>query len=300
MTLRSKQFPDELRVVRAGCKINFGLHVLGKRDDGYHDIETAILPVPWYDVLTFEPAEAFAFTSSDPRLPTDERNLCVKAYGLFGQVFGQVIPLRMHLEKHLPYGAGLGGGSSDAAAVLRICARLAGAELDDARLVQLALRVGSDVPFFLKSVPSLATGRGERLIPLTADDGSPFDFPWDIVIVTPDVHVDTALAYAGVEPNERSRVSLEDALRGNDPAVWRSSVVNDFESFVFATFPQIARAKESLYGAGALYASLSGSGSAVYGLFERGSAADTCIAVEERGYSGWTGSLDRGAPFGFG
>ena len=295
----------------AGCKINLGLHVLRRRSDGYHDIESVLIPVPWYDTIQVEPAEKDEFSCSDLLLPVDERNLCVRAVHLFRGRFGQTRPLRIHLEKNLPTGAGLGGGSSDAAAILRGLARLNDIPASEPDLMTIAAALGSDVPFFLldrarvsghgphtaepREVPALATGRGEILEALTSTDGGAFRFPYALVIATPDVSISTADAYAGVTPNDYARPSLREAVVSGSPTMWRASIANDFEPFVFSAFPQLSVVKDMLYGAGALYASLSGSGSAVYGVFaEIGASTDATRVLVERGVTGWCGTMEGG------
>jgi 4-diphosphocytidyl-2-C-methyl-D-erythritol kinase len=286
--------------VDACCKINLGLHVLRKRDDGYHDIETVLFPIPWCDAVSFTHADAHSFSCSDPRLPVDATNLCVKARLAFEERFGETGGLEIHLDKRVPYGSGLGGGSSDAAAVLRFLAASFGIAPTDRQLLELAGEIGSDVPFFLLDAPAFATSRGERLEPVA------FDFPYHIVIATPDVSVNTGHAYGGVIPRVRrsldgtttSATALVEVVRANDTGLWRTGLINDFEAFVFGAFPQLERLKGSLYGARAQYAALSGSGSAVYGLFSEERAAESAARVlQERGIAGWIGDRHRGKAF---
>lgn len=277
----------------AGCKINLGLHVLRRRPDGYHDIESVLVPIPWHDVLHVDVAESDSFTSSDPLLPTDDRNLCVRAVARFRDHYGETPPVRVHLEKNLPVGAGLGGGSSDAAAVLRALAQLTGVKATSPDLLAIAASIGSDVPFFMHEPGdepriALATGRGEVLTPLQ------LDLPFEVVIATPDVSISTADAYAGVTPNAKDRPPLVELVGRNPPEAWRGALVNDFEPFIFAAFPQLSAVKDTLYGSGALYASLSGTGSSVYGLFaDRDAADDARRALRARNIRGVTSQLLR-------
>ncbi len=269
------------RSVRACCKINLGLYILGRRPDGYHEIASILYPVPWCDELTFSPLDVrdsdtakHRFTCSDPLLPTDGSNLCVKARLAFEAAFGEVQPLHIHLEKRVPYGAGLGSGSSDAAAVLRYLAVAAGMDPRSHEVMRVAAGIGSDVPFFLLDGPAIASGRGEELQPIEAAlNGT-------LVVAVPDVQISSADAYAGVAASRSYSVAapdLAEVLSSGDLAYWSGVLRNDFEPFVFATFPQIARLKATMEGAaagaGASYVSLSGSGSAVYGIYETADGA---------------------------
>src|SRR5690606_25302100 len=202
--------------------------------------------------------------------------------------FGGAPPLRIHLEKNLPTGAGLGGGSSDAATVLRALARLTDIPADEPKMLSLAASLGSDVPFFLHEAgnpqPVLATGRGEVLHPL------PVDLPFALVIATPDVSISTADAYAGITPDDRDRPSLTEVVEQNAPERWRDTLANDFEPFIFSAFPQLSAIQDTVYGSGAFYASLRGTGSSVYGLFEDEAVANGARGVlASRGVASWGG-----------
>lgn len=270
----------------APAKINLGLHVLRRREDGYHAIETVLLPIGWHDTLTAAPAERFRFTCSDPALPTDERNLCVRAAQALAAWAGIEPRAALHLEKRLPHGAGLGGGSSDAAHTLRLLADLWGLQPPPEVLHRLAADLGSDVPFFLYDGPMLATGRGEVLTPL----GEAYEFPFTLVVVMPPVAVATAEAYRLVRPQAEGRPDLGALIRSNDLARWRRELVNDFEAPILVRHPAIARAKERLLEAGAGYAALSGSGAAVFGVFEEEpSARAAAEAAWREGLSAWWG-----------
>jgi 4-diphosphocytidyl-2-C-methyl-D-erythritol kinase len=270
----------------AQAKINLGLRVLRRRSDGYHDIETVLLRIPWGDQVHAAPDTSFAFTCSDPLLPTDARNLCVRAaYGLAEWL--QRRPWgRLHLEKYVPYGAGLGSGSSDAAATLRVLSRLWGVRLGSEALQRLAASLGSDVPFFLWPQPvALATGRGEVLHPLPD-----FHFPYYLVVVVPSLQVATAEAYRLVQPRERPSPPLVEVVRSNDPERWQRELINDFELPVFSRYPELQALKCWLLEAGAVYGALSGSGAALFGVFtdlKRAEAA-ACEAAQ-RGLRSWYG-----------
>ena len=252
----------------APAKLNLGLRVVRRRPDGFHDLDTVFLPLGWADRLTAEPAGALSLATTDPALPTDDGNLVVRAARALAAWGGVGAGARLHLDKRVPYGAGLGGGSSDAAATLRLLARLWGLDVPADALARLALDLGSDVPFFLDGRPARATGQGERLEPLSDVEGSPYRCPFWLVVAVPDVHVSTAEAYRLVRPDDGDRPALAAAVRSNDLGRWRAEVVNDFQAPVEAAHPEVAAVRRALAAGGAGYTSLSGSGSAVFGAFE--------------------------------
>lgn len=262
-----------MRSVAAPAKINLGLHVLRRRADGYHDVETVLLPIGWADRLAAAPADDLALTCSDPALPTDDGNLVVRAARALAGWAGIEPRAALHLEKRVPYGAGLGSGSSDAAHALRLLAALWRLDVPEADLHRLAAGLGSDVPFFLLGGTALAAGRGEVLTPLRGGDGRPYRLPFALVVAVPPVHVATAEAYGLVTPGDRDRPDLAALVRSNDLVRWRAELVNDFEAPVLVRHPEVAAAKAALLDAGAGYAALSGSGAAVFGVFERGDEA---------------------------
>lgn len=250
-------------------KINLGLAVLNKRPDGYHDLETLFIPYSGiHDTLEIVPSDEFGITISkeggadwDPL--TD---LTVKAYGLLKADFG-IPPVKIRLEKTAPVGAGLGGGSADAAFALRMLSGMFSLDLDDDTLAGYAARLGSDCAFFIYNRPMMGTGRGEILRPYDIDLSA-----YEIKVTVPQgVAVSTADAYRGITPRalmaERP-MAVAEALK-RPAAEWKDCLVNDFETTVFAKYPQIADEKRRLYEDGAVYASMSGSGSALFGLFAR-------------------------------
>ena len=252
----------------APAKINLGLHVLRKRSDGYHDIETVFLKIPWEDRLIVEPSESFSFTCSDPSLPVNKNNLCVKAAHGLWDIAGQKLGAKLHLEKHIPYGAGLGGGSSDAANTLLLLRDFWQMDVPYEELHKLASSLGSDVPFFLSDNTMYATGRGEVLEPLhMPGSGESYRCPFQIIVAVPDIHVSTAEAYHNITLDSASRPGLKELVASNDLTAWQDKLVNDFETTVFQTHPELALLKQQLYDAGAGYAAMSGSGSAVFGMF---------------------------------
>ena len=258
----------------APAKINLGLHVLRKREDGYHEVETVLHRIDWADTVTVESADSLSMTCSDPSLPTDTDNLCLQAAHALREAFDVSAGAALHLEKRVPYGAGLGGGSSDAATTLHLLAQLW--ELDASReeLQAVASGIGADVPFFLGDTPAaLATGRGDELSPLQTN-GTPYRVPYPILIVVPSDEISTPEAYAQVTPDEDWRPPLRALVQSNDLAAWRRGLVNDFERPIRRTHPAVASARAWLADeAEADYVSLSGSGSAVYGVFETIEAA---------------------------
>ncbi len=259
-------------LIFANCKINLGLDVVARRPDGYHELCTVMLPVPGLcDAVELVAAGQDALTVYGP--PVDcppERNLCMKALRLMQERHGAG-HAHIHLQKAVPSGAGLGGGSSDAAAVVVACNTLFELGLSAGQMEEAAAALGSDVPFFIRNQPALATGRGEILRPADAAILEKLAGKY-LLIVKPDVAVSTAEAYAGITPVVPA-VALEERL-GHCVEAWRWSVGNAFERHIFASHPSLAMLKEMLYALGAQYASMSGSGSALYGIFDRCPATD--------------------------
>ncbi|MBQ3787482.1 MAG: 4-(cytidine 5'-diphospho)-2-C-methyl-D-erythritol kinase [Bacteroidales bacterium] len=274
------------------CKINLGLHVVGRRADGYHDLETLFLPVPdLCDELEITEQPAAAASSSgaapQPRMSQSgialdnapEDNLCIRAWRLLHNEFA-IPAVDIRLEKHIPFGAGLGGGSSDAAFTLRMLNDMFSLGLGTADLERRAARLGADCAFFIQNRPAYATGIGDQLEPIEwkAESGK-----WKVVIEIPDgEHVSTKEAYAGLKlpgcsPSQgelsaglrgKQRPDLRQAIR-RPIEEWRTLIVNDFEASVFPAHPAIAALKDDFYRRGALYASMTGSGAAVFGIFAR-------------------------------
>ncbi len=256
--------------LRAYAKINIGLRVLGKRPDGYHNIETVFHEIDLCDELAFENADTISMSSSSTGVPTDARNLCILAAEAVRERLRSRDGVKITLKKNIPVGAGLGGGSSDAAAVLIALNKLWNAGLDAKTLVSIGSTLGSDVPFFIRGGTALGSSRGEIL--------EPFDLnvPFWIVTVTPPIHVSTAWAYARVKPRDRAKgENLRSAVVKGiaHPAQLPSTITNDFEKPVFAAHSEIRALKDALVKAGALFALMSGSGSSVFGFFQDKSAA---------------------------
>lgn len=242
------------------AKINLGLQITDKRPDGFHNLETVFFPVGWSDALEFAVADSFQFTSSGIQISGDpESNLVVKAYRLLQNEFG-IPALNIHLHKEIPFGAGLGGGSSDAAFMLLMLNRYFRLGLSEEQLLTHAAVLGSDCPFFILNKPVYATGRGEIMQPVVVRLNDMF-----ILLVKPPVEVSTAAAFRYVVP-EKSANSLPDLLQ-LPVEDWKHAVMNQFERSVFQQYPEIETIKQQLYDRGAVYASMSGSGSCVFGLF---------------------------------
>ena len=250
------------------CKINLGLHVLRKRTDGYHDLETVFYPLPFTDILEIIPSPdqntGIQFHSTGVAVTGEAAdNLCVKAYHLLKKDFPSLPVVHMHLHKTIPAGAGLGGGSADAAFTIKMLDAMAGLQLKNQAMQQYAAQLGSDCPFFIMNKPCYATGRGEELQEISLDLGA-----YTFILVNPGIHVDTRTAFGGILPAQPD-YSLKEMI--NRPVTeWKSFLQNDFEKTVFLQYPEIAAIKETLYSRGAVFAAMSGSGSTVYGLFEKG------------------------------
>jgi 4-diphosphocytidyl-2-C-methyl-D-erythritol kinase len=253
---------------QAPAKINLGLHVLRERADGDHDIETVLHRIDWADTVTATPADSLSMTCSDPALPTDANNLCLRAAHRLAAAFDVTEGAALHLEKRVPYGAGLGSGSSDAAATLQLLVQLWDLTPSPEQLREIGGAIGADVPFFLRDAPAAyATGRGDALSPLRTG-GPSYRLPFPVLVAVPPVEVPTSWAYDHVRPNEADRPDLRSVVRSNELARWRSALTNDFSAPVAEEMPAVASLQNTLRDTEAAYVSLSGSGSAVYGVFE--------------------------------
>lgn len=245
-------------------KINLGLHVTEKRSDGYHNIETVFHCIDWTDVIEILPGPKHSrgieiHVSGLPVSGKHSDNLIVKAYNQLAQDYS-VDAVKVYLHKQVPMGAGLGGGSADAAAMLNALNELFQLNISTSELEQRAAQLGADCAFFIEGNPVYATGTGTTFTPCNVDLKG-----WHIYIIHPGVHVGTAEAYSGVVP-KKSEVSIPEIL-SLPIEEWKQNLRNDFEVSVFAKHKEIAAVKENLYNHGAVYAAMSGSGSAVYGLF---------------------------------
>lgn len=240
------------------AKINLGLHILAKRQDAYHEIETIMAEVPVFDVLEITEEDHDVFLQTGIQVPPDDKpNLCQQAVQLL-RTKVDFPEVRIHLRKQIPIGAGLGGGSADASYTLLGLNSLFNLGLSFKELEEMAAQLGSDCAFFIRGGLQLAKGRGELLEILP-----PFEQQVRLVLCNPQIHVSTATAYSGVSP-DASRLPIADILIERNIKLLQ----NDFETSVFQKYPAIAQIKEELFNAGAFYAAMSGSGSSVFGLFE--------------------------------
>ncbi|MDR2868782.1 MAG: 4-(cytidine 5'-diphospho)-2-C-methyl-D-erythritol kinase [Bacteroidales bacterium] len=246
-------------------KINIGLSITKKRMDGFHDLETLFYPIDAYhDTLSMtQIPSGFALEIEGADFDTTQgENICQKTFHLFMEKTNIEGGCYIKLTKQIPSGAGLGGGSADAACCLKLLNQLFAAELSLIELKKMALQLGSDVPFFMDNRPALAKGRGEILTPVALDLSA-----YHIEIKKPSFNISTAEAYSMIKPRVKE-VSLA-ALLQAPITEWRGLIINDFEEVLFPKYPELAKIKADFYQKGALYASLSGSGSAVYGIFEK-------------------------------
>lgn len=253
-------------LVFPNCKINLGLTIIGKRDDGFHNLETVFYPLPFFDVFEIIATPAtkdISFAASGIPVQGDvSSNLCVKAWYLLKKDFPGLPAVQMHLHKAIPMGAGLGGGSADGAFALKLFNDHFNLGLSGDQLIHYAQQLGSDCPFFIINKPCFATGRGEKLEPIAIDLDA-----YKFVIINPGIHISTAGAFSQIKPAKPAK-SIQQIIR-QPVNTWRDELKNDFEEGVFASYPEIAGIKDRLYEAGAIYASMSGTGSTIYGIFEK-------------------------------
>jgi len=250
-------------------KINLGLNIVNKRNDGYHDIETVFFPIPLKDALEIIEKEEPGFSTSGFPIEGEQgNNLCLKAYELLKKDFPGLPAVQIHLHKAIPIGAGLGGGSADGAITLKLFNKKFGLTLSEKQLMEYSLQLGSDCPFFILNTPCFAVGRGERLEPIEIELSS-----YKIFIVHPGIYISTAWAFSTIKPSVPAKSIKE--IFTQPIETWKEELKNDFEKPVFTQYPEIKKIKDQLYSAGAVYASMSGSGSAVYGIFEK----DTTVSI---------------------
>lgn len=245
------------------AKINLGLHVLERLPNGFHRIETGYCFIDWLDRITMRPAPQWSLTMSEESIPTDERNLVTRAYRVFEREVGCSSAYRVEVVKRIPAGAGLGGGSGNAAAMLRLLNHAEGAGLSTGELVELSRGLGSDIALFLWGRTGLASGTGQEIEPLELQPQA-----W-IVTVWPGFGSATAEAYAMCEPEPNPILPLRSILTEEPLEEWPVLLVNDLEPPVVARYDMVGLMKAQMEEFGAVYASMSGSGSAVFGLFEQ-------------------------------
>jgi len=248
-------------IVFPNCKINLGLHIPGKRGDGFHNLETIFYPVPFRDALEIIASSKIEFAATGMTVDgKTEDNLCIKAYHLLKKDFPDLPFVKIHLHKALPMGAGLGGGSADAAFMLKLLNDRFHLNLSTGQLINYSLQLGSDCPFFIINKPCFATGRGELLEEIAVDLSS-----YKMVLINPGIHINTGWAFSNITPALAVK-SVKEIIQ-QPVNTWKEELKNDFELAVFAAHPAIKEIKETLYAQGAIYAAMSGSGSTVFGIF---------------------------------
>jgi 4-diphosphocytidyl-2-C-methyl-D-erythritol kinase len=249
------------------AKINIGLNIIEKRDDGFHNVESVMVPVDLCDALevienTEETNERIVFTSSGIPIPGDiQDNLCYYAYHLIAADY-PLPNVKVHLHKHIPIGAGLGGGSADAAFFIRLLNDKFELGISWGEMHHYARQLGSDCSFFISNKPAFAEGKGDQYESTKLDLSN-----YHIALIYPNIHINTAKAYSGVKPKAPAR-SLENDIQNLSIDQWKEYIHNDFEDSVFVQFPELKKIKAELYSQGAVYAAMSGSGSTVYGIFK--------------------------------
>lgn len=250
-------------VVFPNCKINLGLNILHKRDDGYHDLETVFLPVALTDALEIiQSSKKTQITITGIDTGSAESNLCLKAYFLLKKDYPTLPEINIHLHKAIPVGAGLGGGSADAAFMVQLLNKTFNLNIPPDKMFGYASQLGSDCSFFLLNRPCLASGRGEVLEPLNLSFSA-----YKIVLINPGVHISTSEAFKKIKPvipPKKIKNIIQQPIE-----TWKEELCNDFENYVFERYPIIKTIKEDLYKEGAVYAAMSGSGSTIFGIFKR-------------------------------
>lgn len=251
-------------LVKPNAKINLGLNILSKRADGFHEIESVFLPISWFDSIQLIEAEKVKFSTEGIQIPqSDKQNLCVQAYELLQADF-RLPAIHIHLDKQIPIGAGLGGGSADAAFVLKALNEKYKLQLTIKQLESYAAQLGSDCVFFIQNHAALVKGRGDVI---EVNQGLEVLKDYHLLMVKPNIFISTHSAYQNAI-SKRPEKSIENILQQPIES-WRSELKNDFETFLFPQFSVLAEIKQKLYDAGAIYAAMSGSGSCFFGVFEK-------------------------------
>ena len=258
--------------IKAPAKINLGLRILSKRSDGFHNLHTLFYPIhDLYDELIIERSNNFNFTSNISVTESESENLVVRAKEKMEEAAGKKLNTKIYLRKYIPAGAGLGGGSSDAAAVIAALNDMFDLNFSYKKLLEIALTLGSDVPFFIRPKPAIAKSRGEIL------EFIDFELDKYILIINPGIHISTKEAFQNIVPvNEEINYNKIELGTIGDYA---NLLKNDFEDYIFETYPEIKQIKETLYSTGAEFASMSGTGSTVYGLFSNDEEAEKAAEI---------------------
>lgn len=266
-------------LVFPNAKFNLGLNIIKKRQDGYHELETCFYPVPWQEALEIVESEKTTITVTGIEVPDDSDNIVLKAYQLLKSDY-DLPPVHIHLHKVIPIGAGLGGGSADAAFALKLLNHLFSLEIYDNQLKKYAISLGADCAFFIKNKPMLAGGIGEELTEVEISLEGKF-----ILMVYPDIHISTKQAYSNVIP-KKPKKCIRQILVEKNISEWKHFLKNDFEEAIFGEYPILMELKQQLYKSGAIYASMSGSGSCMYGIFQE----NPQITFPEH-FKTWSGKL---------
>jgi 4-diphosphocytidyl-2-C-methyl-D-erythritol kinase len=244
------------------CKINLGLNITSKRADGYHNLETVFYPLQFKDALEIISSSEMEFEMSGLKVEGNKgENLCLKSYDLLKKDFPQLPAVKIHLHKAIPAGAGLAGGSSNAAFMLRMLNDKFHLELSEARLSTYAQQLGSDCPFFILNKPAFAGGRGELLEPVELNLSS-----YQIILINPNIHISTRDAFSHLTPTPPAKPIKN--IIAQPVSTWKEELINDFEKSVFNLHSVIKAIKDEMYAKGAMYASMTGTGSTVYGIFD--------------------------------
>ena len=266
-------------VIKSPAKINIGLNIIRKREDGFHDLETIFYPLLLSDEIEMEKADSFRFESNSKLLIQINNNLIIRAKEILEKFSGKKFNVKVFLEKRIPIGAGLGGGSSNAAATLKALIKLFNLKIQRNDLYDLALKLGSDVPFFLNPLPCFAESRGEIITPVHLQIANP------ILIVNPGIHISTKEAFEKVKP-KKVKQSLKSLINKSAVSVsdLQSIAKNDFENYVFKTYPEIKEIKKELVASGAELAMMTGTGSTVFGIFTNLQKARSAKYIFEKDY----------------
>jgi 4-diphosphocytidyl-2-C-methyl-D-erythritol kinase len=264
--------------VKSYAKINIGLTVVRKRPDGYHDIESIFYPINLHDDIEISESDSFKFECNVKEIENTE-NLIIKTIKLIESESEQKFNVKIKLIKKIPLGAGLGGGSSNAAAIITSLNSLYNLGLSSKEQIKIAEKIGSDVLFFLNSKPALVTSKGEIIKPINLR----IDFP--ILIINPNINISTKWAYENVKPSGKERI-LEKIIKNDYLNIykWRNEIQNDFEEIVFKNYPQIEDIKNKLYESGAIFSLMTGTGSTVFGIFEDLQAAEKAKNLFDKNY----------------
>jgi 4-diphosphocytidyl-2-C-methyl-D-erythritol kinase len=248
-------------ILYPNAKINLGLNIISKRDDGFHNLISVFYPLHnYFDILEIVPATKFLFTTSGLNIP-GKTNLCEKAYALMNSKYN-INPIHIHLHKNIPIGSGLGGGSSDASFVLKGINQLFNLNIDNCTLQKISLEIGADCPFFIQNKVKLVSGIGDVMNDIDIDISE-----YEIRVINTGIHISTKEAFSEIVCNNTNN-SLQN-LAFLPIEKWKYSITNDFEKNIFNKYPKIKESKQKLYDSGAIYSSMTGTGSAVYGVFKK-------------------------------